>query len=127
MLREFETVLVAEKNETDPLRTFYSGVNSELVKQLKATNAKLIWCATTPVPEDDLNPSRNNSAVIAYNAIARKIMDENGVAIDDRYTFALPQLAKIQLSANVHFTPEGYKALADQVVAAIVKALAKPK
>lgn len=54
-------------------------------------------------------------------------MDENGVAIDDLYTFALPQLAKIQLSANVHFTPEGYKALADQVVAAIVKALAKPK
>ncbi len=25
----------------------------ELVKQLKATNAKLIWCATTPVPEGD--------------------------------------------------------------------------
>lgn len=115
------------ENETDPLRTFYSGVNSELVKQLKATNAKLIWCATTPVPGGDLNPSRNNSAVIAYNAIARKIMDENGVAIDDLYTFALPQLAKIQLSANVHFTPEGYKALADQVVAAIVKAQAKPK
>ena len=98
----------------------------ELVKQLKATNAKLIWCATTPVPEREMNPGRKNSDVIAYNAIARKIMDENGVAIDDLYTFALPQLKQIQLRANVHFSPEGSAVLAKQVVASIEAALPKP-
>jgi hypothetical protein len=97
----------------------------ELVKRLKATKAKLIWCATTPVPEGDMNPGRKNSDVIAYNAIARKIMDENGVAIDDLYEFALPQLKQIQLRANVHFSPEGSAVLARQVVASIETALPK--
>ncbi len=98
----------------------------ELVKQLKATNAKLVWCATTPVPEGDMDHGRKNSDVIAYNAIARKIMDENGVAVDDLYTFALPQLKQIQLRANVHFSPEGSAVLAKQVVASIETALPKP-
>lgn len=98
----------------------------ELVKQLKATNAKLIWCATTPVPQGDVNPGRKNSDVIAYNAIARKIMDEHGVAIDELYEFALPQLKEIQLPNNVHFSPAGSAVLAKQVVASIEAALPKP-
>ncbi len=98
----------------------------ELVRRLKATNAKLIWCATTPVPEGDVNPGRKNSDVIAYNAIARKIMDENGVAIDELYEFALPKLKEIQLPNNVHFSPAGSAVLAKQVVASIEAALPKP-
>ena len=35
----------------------------ELVKQLKATEAKLIWASTTPVPEGKVNPPRKNSDV----------------------------------------------------------------
>jgi len=97
----------------------------ELVKQLKATGAKLIWCATTPVPEGKLSPARKNGDVIAYNAIAKKIMDENNVAIDDLYAFALPQLAKIQRPENVHFTPEGSAVLAKQVVESIGASLPK--
>ena len=98
----------------------------ELVKQLKATNAKLIWCATTPVPEGDMKPGRKNSDVIDYNAIAKKIMDENGVAIDDLYKFASPQLKEIQLRNNVHFSPEGSAVLAKQVVTSIETVLPKP-
>jgi acyl-CoA thioesterase-1 len=92
---------------------------------MKATNAKLIFATTTPVPEGKLNPPRKNADVIAYNKVAKKVMDENGVAINDLYAFALPQLDKIQLKENVHFTPKGYQALAVQVAAAIQKALAK--
>ncbi|HEY6167895.1 MAG TPA: SGNH/GDSL hydrolase family protein, partial [Verrucomicrobiae bacterium] len=91
----------------------------ELVKQLKATGAKLIWCATTPVSEGNLNPMRKNDDVNAYNAIARRIMDENKIAIDDLYAFALPQIEKIQRPVNVHFTEEGSATLARQVVASI--------
>jgi acyl-CoA thioesterase-1 len=97
----------------------------ELVKRLKATRAKLIWASTTPVPDAKVNPPRKNSDVIAYNAVAKKIMEENGVAIDDLYAFALPRLDKIQQSANVHFKPEGSAALAEQVAASIQKNLAK--
>jgi len=98
---------------------------TELVGRLKKTGARLIWCSTTPVPDGTGN--RNKGDELKYNAVAQKIMDANGIPSDDLYGFALPQLAKIQLPANVHFTPEGYKALADQVTAAIVKTLAKPK
>ncbi len=98
----------------------------ELVNQLKSTGAKLIWCATTPVPDAEMKPPRKNPDVIAYNAIAKKIMTENGVAIDDLYAFALPQLSVIQRPANVHFSEEGSNVLAKQVVASIEAALPKP-
>jgi acyl-CoA thioesterase-1 len=97
----------------------------ELVKTMKATNAKLIWASTTPVPEGKTNPPRKNEDVIAYNKVARKIMEENGVAINDLYAFALPQLDKIQLPVNVHFTPKGSEALAERVATAIEVALKK--
>ncbi|MFA6563343.1 MAG: SGNH/GDSL hydrolase family protein [Verrucomicrobiia bacterium] len=98
----------------------------ELVKQLKATGAKLIWCATTPVPDAEMKPPRKNPDVIAYNAAAKKIMIENGIAIDDLYAFALPQLSAIQRPANVHFSEEGSKVLAKQVAASVVATLPKP-
>jgi len=103
----------------------YEGNLRELVARLKKTGSKLIWASTTPVPDGNLNPPRKNSDVIAYNTIAKKIMDDNQVAIDDLYAFALPQLAKIQQPVNVHFTPEGSKALAEQVAASILAALGK--
>jgi len=96
----------------------------ELVKQLKATGAKLVWCSTTPVPEK-CTPPRKNADVIAYNAAAKKIMDENGIALDDLYAFALPKIKELQLPDNVHFSPEGSAELAKAVVASLQPALAK--
>jgi len=95
----------------------------QLVETLKQTGAKLIWASTTPVPAEEVKPPRKNEDVIAYNAVAKKIMDENGVAVDDLYAFALPKRASIQRPANVHFTEDGSKALAEQVAKAIQGAL----
>lgn len=98
----------------------------ELVRQLKATGAKLIWASTTPVPEGKLNPPRSNADVQAYNRLAATIMVEHQVAIDDLYGFALPRLADIQRPANVHFTDAGSKVLAGQVATSIAAALPPP-
>ena len=95
----------------------------ELVTQLKATGAKLIWASTTPVPEGKLNPPRSNVDVQAYNRLAAAIMAEHRVAMDDLYEFARPRLAEIQRPANVHFTAAGSKLLASQVAASIAAAL----
>lgn len=97
----------------------------KLVARMKATGARLIWCSTTPVPDGKLNPPRSNGDVLAYNAAAKKIMEEQGVAFDDLYAFTQPQLEKLQLPANVHFKPEGSQALAKQVAASIERALKK--
>jgi acyl-CoA thioesterase-1 len=97
----------------------------QLVKKMQASGARLIWASTTPVPEGKLAPPRRNSDVQAYNAVARKIMEENKIAIDDLYAFALPRLEKIQRPVNVHFTPTGSHALAEKVVESIRAALAR--
>lgn len=95
----------------------------KLVGRLKKTKAKLIWRSTTPVPKGCKGRVVGDSA--KYNAIAKKIMDEHGIAIDDQYAFCMGKLDKLQLPANVHFTKEGSAALAQQAVASIHKALGK--
>jgi hypothetical protein len=93
----------------------------KLVARLKKTDAKLIWRTTTPVPAGAKGRVVGDSA--KYNAVAKKIMDEHNIVVDDQYSFALERLQEIQRPANVHFTPEGSRKLAKQVVAAINKAL----
>jgi len=97
----------------------------QLVKQLKATGAKLIWAATTPTPEGAAGRVKGDSA--KYNAIAKKVMDANDIPINDLYSLAMGQLKKIQQPKNVHFTPEGSKVLARQVADSILKALGLPE
>jgi len=98
----------------------------KLVKRLKATGAYLIWASSTPVPAGAFTgkfPRKKGDEVI-YNAAAKRVMDENGIAIDDLYGFAMPQIEKLQKPDNVHFIkPQGYDALAEKVAANILEAL----
>ena len=99
----------------------------ELVRRLKATKATLIWASTTPVPGPASKLGRITADVPVYNAVAARIMEENGIVTDDLYNFALPRLSKIQRPENVHYTKEGYDALAGKVAASIEVALPKRK
>ena len=94
-----------------------------LVRRLKQTGAKLIWRNTTPVPEAKVRPQRIPADVVSYNAAAKRVMQKHSAPIHDLYSFALARLEKIQLPANVHFTPEGSAALADEVAKEILDAL----
>ncbi len=96
-----------------------------IVGKLKATGAKLVFCTTTPVAPGTTNPFRSNEDVETYNAVAVKLMAAKGIPVDDLYGFAKPQLEKIQLPKNVHYTGEGSKTLATQVVKAITEQLPK--
>lgn len=95
----------------------------EIVAKMQHTGAKLIWASTTPVPEGSDNPVRKTGDEVMYNEIAKKVMVENGIPIDDLYAAASPKMAEIQLKKNVHFNKEGYLLLAKQVVASIEPAL----
>src|SRR5205823_4176858 len=59
--------------------------------RLEKTGARLIWASTTPVPSGDVKPPRRSSDVITYNEVAKRVMTENGVAIDDLYAFINPR------------------------------------
>ena len=92
----------------------------EIVAKLKATGAKLIFATTTPVPAGAMKVYRTDTDAIRYNEAALRIMKEHGIAVNDLYAFAKPQLEKIQIQpANVHFTPAGSEALAGEVVKAV--------
>ena len=101
----------------------YEANLEKLVVRMKKTGAELIWCSTTPVPEGA--KGRVVGDEVKYNAVAKKVMDKHGVAIDDLYAFCMPRLKDIQRPANVHFTPDGSKALAEQVAKSILAALGK--
>ncbi len=95
-----------------------------IVRRLKQTGAKLIWRTTTPVPEGARGRVVGDAA--KYNAIAREIMEQEGIPIDDHYTFVQQEISHLQLPANVHFTAEGSQRLAERVVAAIERVIELP-
>lgn len=96
-----------------------------VVERLKKTGAELIWCSTTQSPEAVCGAPAKDFVV--YNAVAGKVMEENGIPVNDLYRFSLPRLHEIQIPVNSHFTDEGSTALAAQVTSAILTALATRK
>lgn len=96
-----------------------------LVGRLKQTGASLVWASTTPVPQGKLSPLRKPADAGKYNAIAKRVMEKNGIEIDDLFSFALPRLKTIQRPANVHFTKEGSAQLAERVAECITENLPK--
>jgi acyl-CoA thioesterase-1 len=96
-----------------------------LVATLKATGAKLIWASTTPIPEGELNPQRKFGQVPEYNAIAAKVMTENGVIINDLNAWMTPRFEELHKPKDLHYTDAGSEHLARKVAEAITLALAK--
>lgn len=96
---------------------------SQLVERLQQTGAKLIWRNTTPVPEGAKGRVVGHSVV--YNEIAAEVMKAAGIPTHDLYSFALERQEAIQLKGDVHFSPEGSRVLAGDVVRVIEAALAE--
>lgn len=94
---------------------------TRIVEQLKATGARVIWCATTPVPEGTKGRVADES--VKFNEVAAKVMRAAGVPTNDLHAHAKARLAEVQLPANVHFTDGGSRYLAEKVAAEIAEAL----
>lgn len=90
-----------------------------LVGKLKATGATLVWGSVTPVWEGE--PGQPNGDEDAYNRVAAKVMNENGVIIDDLN--AEVRRLGYPKTNNVHSVGD----LAPKVTEAILAALAKRK
>ncbi len=94
-----------------------------LVARLKKTHAKLIWAATTPIPQGQLNPDRRFGDETEYNRIAARVMHEHGIAIDDLYGYIKPRVDELQKPMDLHYKAEGSEYLAQQVAREIEKVL----
>lgn len=94
--------------------------------RLAESGARLCFATTTPIPEGDLRPYRAPGDAVRYNAIAREVMAELDVPVNDLHGYALPRLAELQQPENVHFTREGSAALGRQVALAILDVAGLP-
>jgi len=94
-----------------------------IVKQLKATGAKLIWASTTPIPPDTKDGPEATTAIIEKNRIAADIMKKNMVHVNDLFDFITPQLSRVQNPMDVHFKGDGYDMLGKQVALKIEEIL----
>jgi hypothetical protein len=73
---------------TTPLDVFDKNLR-ELVAKMKQTGATLVWGSITPMHKDII--SRFEEDPPRYNAVAEKIMKENGVRINDLYAESIRQ------------------------------------
>ncbi len=101
--------------------TQYEANLRELLARLKRTGATLIYATTTPVPGGTL--ARIEHDEIAYNTVARRVMKEAGVAIDDLHALAVARQSELQRPKDVHFTEVGYRRLGEAVTASVMTAL----
>ncbi|MEI6892151.1 MAG: SGNH/GDSL hydrolase family protein [Pontiella sp.] len=96
----------------------------QIVARLKKTEAVLIWCTTTPVPEGEVGRKLGDD--LKYNRIAAAIMKANGVQINDLHAHALLKYAEIQKQkGDVHYSKEGSTYLAEKVAQEISSVLLK--
>ncbi len=106
----------------------YRAALKRIVKRIHTVfpNARIIFALTTQVVEEYMtNPSffRRNAEIEQYNDIAREVMAEENIAIDDLYTVAADMPREWHSLDGTHFTEEGYRCLAEQVAAFIRREL----
>lgn len=90
------------------------------VKELLKGQADV--ASITPVVEPNQR-KRLDEDVRTYNAIAQRIMQEEGIAIDDLYAVAKGKEKDLIVKDGVHFTKDGYASLGKSVAGEVEKAL----
>ena len=122
-----------EYHKDDRSPSAYGKRLESLVERLKKTGAKLIWATTTPAcPDKETTMERRFKQDVRISSVleskyleaALAVMRKNGVQVNDLHAFMKPQWAKYAIADNnVHFKPEGKKALGKKVSDCIADAL----
>ena len=112
-----------DPSQADPAT--YARQLRHIVESIQASGATPIFATTTPVPAGKVRPHRERADVDRYNQIARQIMAEYEISINDLNRFAAPKLDTLQRPVNVHFTPKGSQALGERVTESIRDALSR--
>ena len=78
-----------------------------IIDQLRRTADRLLWVASTPVP--DTAPEDQPGSVERLNDIASALMGRHGIPVIDLYQHVRPVLKQYQLPDNCHYIEDGYR------------------
>ncbi len=111
-----------------PLARYAANVRYMLTRLVNETDATILWASSTPVSEaahNALKPfARYEADVAAYNAAAKEVAGELGVAVDD--LFAIVTEAgrdELLMDDGVHFEAPGCELLGRAVAACVREVL----
>jgi acyl-CoA thioesterase-1 len=93
----------------------------EIVEKLKRTDAKLIFATTTPYPDKLGKQMRSPGMPKVYNEVALRVMNNNGIEINDLYGLVLPRMEELQRPNNVHFLEIGSEVLAEHITNLLIQ------
>ena len=97
---------------TYSLEEYQANLDALVTKIQKLSDAKLIFVSTTYVPENEAGRFKKDPK--KYNQVAKKVMKEHGVLINNLYKPSISIHKSNGLGDNdVHYTPEGYKQLGE--------------
>ena len=119
--------LYGENEPFTPLDEYLYNLG-KILPILKATGAKLIFATTTPTdprrafPRPDLPSCHVNSDIERYNSAAVKLMEENGVIINDLYRVVSPRIPEYISDDLIHPNEAGIEAIAAAAAGIIRKA-----
>jgi acyl-CoA thioesterase-1 len=110
-----------------PIELYKQSLEKEIAI-LKKTGAKLIWCSTTPVPQDNKSQyARRKGAEVLFNQAAAEVMQKHPeILINDLHGVVTnsPVFDNWRKGVDVHFYQKNeQKLLGDAVAEAVKKAL----
>ena len=94
----------------------------KILAVLQQTGASLVWATTTPLVSEGADTER---LIDENNRADWRLMEREGVMINDLNGLARPNLAEWQSDDGCHFTPQGYEELAKQVAEKLSDALSE--
>lgn len=89
----------------------------KIVLRLKKSARNILFVTTTVVPENSAGRKVEDPA--RYNQIALEVMKKHQVRVLDLYTPSLTIHPATSQPGNVHYSPEGYRLLADELIKTI--------
>jgi hypothetical protein len=98
----------------------------QLIVRMQKTGAKLMWANTTPIP-DEPTKGYKASTIVEHNQVAAEVMKRYQIPVDQLFEAVTPRQAELQLPRDVHFKPEGYDFLGQEVAKAITTILPEAK
>ena len=94
---------------------YMTNLDSIVTRMKEMSKAKFLFVTTSYVPEGE--SGRYVKDALVFNDLAKKIMQKHNIRVNDFYDFSKEVHEKYGTAPdNVHFTKEGYKILADNII-----------